>query len=307
MGDNSKIHWTDASWNPVTGCSHVSPGCEHCYAESLSLRMGWTKKPWGAQHAAENVVCHPERLSQPHHWKKPRRIFVNSMSDLFHEQVPFEFILRVFIEMSGAHRHTFQVLTKRPERMLAFFRWWEENQESIWHGEIGERLGHYFPLTFYKRPWPWVWLGVSVEDQRRADERIPLLLRTPAAVRFLSCEPLLDVVDLGRWLPDPAYEPPCDEYDPAGPGAGVEADGFPQCAMCGWPKKAHDERLHWIIAGGESGPKFRPMDLDWARSLRDQCAAAGVSFFYKQGSGLRPGMNRELDGQIWEQFPEASR
>jgi protein gp37 len=245
----SAIHWTDATWNPVTGCSRVSPGCEHCYAEALSLRYGWSRLPWTAPHAAENVVLHPERLGLPLRWRQPRRVFVNSMSDLFHERVPEAFIEEVFRVMAAAGWHTFQVLTKRPARMHAVVA------SDTFASAVGG--AHGWPL-------PNVWLGTSVEDQRRADERVPLLARTPAAVRFLSCEPLLGPLDLAPWL----------------------------------------DRLGWVIVGGESGPRHRPMDPDWARALRDQCAAAGVPFFFKQGAGPRPGMHRELDGRLWEQFPE---
>ena len=252
MSNKTAISWTERTWNPVTGCSHVSPGCLHCYAETLSLRYGWSKKPWTAQNAAENVVLHPNRLNQPLSWREPAMCFVNSMSDLFHEQVPFEFIDQVFDVMERCSHHTFQVLTKRPERMLEYtLRRWTP----------GELPAH-------------VWLGVSVEDQRRANERIPILIEVPAIVRFLSCEPLLGPVDLslhGRLEDGDFY-------------------GF-------W--------IGWVIAGGESGPGHRPMNLDWARTIRDQCLDAGIPFFFKQSSALRPGHNPVLDGQEWHQFPES--
>lgn len=225
MSDNSKIQWTEASWNPVTGCSVVSPGCEHCYAATLSQRFGYTKQPWTAQHAAENVQLHPERLDQPLHWRRPRRIFVNSMSDLFHDQVPDGFLIEVFAHMWWAPQHTFQVLTKRPARMG------DPVLMSLIETELRERersltaVDCPTPLLW---PLPNVWLGVSVEDQRSADERIPILLQTPGAVRFVSAEPLLEdiyipVLDMGR--------------------------------------------LDWIIIGGESGPNCRRLDLEWVRSL----------------------------------------
>jgi protein gp37 len=174
MGDRSAIEWTDATWNPVTGCSHVSEGCRHCYAEALSLRRGWSAKPWTARNAAENVVLHPDRLPQPLRWRQPRRVFVNSMSDLFHERIPAPFLDQVFAVMAQAARHTFQVLTKRPERM----------SEYLTNRDYGQQ------------PLPNVWLGVSVEDQAAVAERIPLLLQTPAAVRFISAEPLLGPLTL---------------------------------------------------------------------------------------------------------------
>lgn len=260
----TKISWTNQTWNPVTGCSHVSEGCRHCYAETLSLRYKYTNKPWTAQNAAENVVLHPERLDQPLHWRQPRMVFVNSMSDLFHELVPFEFIGKVFYVMSKASKHTFQVLTKRPERMLEFYAWMQASSTSH---EI-----------YREGDFPNVWLGVSCEDQRTANERIPLLLETPAAVRFLSCEPLLGEINLGLYGTVPKTVSP--QY------------------------RLTYQMLDWVIAGGESGPNFRKMDLDWARSLRDQCVNANVPFFYKQNSAYRSEQDTLLDGVEWHQFPK---
>ena len=225
----------------------------NCYAESLTKRYagrpGWPAEflPWTPENAGENVVLHPERLDGPLRWKKPRRIFVNSMSD---EAVPDEFIVEVFAVMARAPRHVFQVLTKRPERMLAFC-----SREAHWWGNKAEIAAR----EDYGKPLPNVWLGTSVENQRWADIRIPLLLQTPARVRFISAEPLLGPVDLRSYT---------------------------------WTKEqgAMRPRLDWVICGGESGPGRREMDLDWARSLRDQCRAAGVPFFFKQKSGPKPGM-----------------
>ncbi|MBO0777231.1 MAG: phage Gp37/Gp68 family protein [Ktedonobacteraceae bacterium] len=256
MGDTT-IGWTNKTWNPVTGCSHKSDGCRNCYAEALSLRYGWSSKPWTAVNAAENVVLRPERLQAPLHWKKPQMIFVNSMSDLFHEQVPDDYIEKVFSVMALASQHIYQVLTKRPERMM---RWCEAHspvfagQRPGWDGSV---------LT----PLPNVWLGTSVENQRAADERLPYLRNTRAVIRFLSCEPLLGPIDL---------------------------------LFSGRPI---DQRIDWVIAGGESGPHYRPMDLDWARSLRDQCQDAGVAFYYKQGASRFPGRNKQLDGREWQEYP----
>lgn len=270
MSDRSAIEWTDASWNPVSGCSKVSPGCAHCYAEALTLRFRPASKPWWPAFAAENVVLHPERLGAPLRWRRPRRVFVNSMSDLFHEQVPDAFIDRVFAVMALAQGQTFQVLTKRPERMRAYFarpdaeEWVADHiyaapmrESAQWVAAGRGRVSPAWPL-------PNVWLGVSVENERWAEARVPVLVETPAAVRFLSCEPLLGPLDLNRWLgrlpvdwrtnPDPV-EPPID----------------------------------WVIVGGESGPRARPMDLAWVRAIRDQCRRAGVPLFIKQLGGLRPG------------------
>ena len=177
------IEWTDETWNPVTGCSHVSDGCKNCYAEGIAKRFSGRNgfpvfQPWTARNAAHNVVLHPERLDAPLHWRKPRRVFVNSMSDLFHDQVPEEFIERIFDVMRCETQHTFQVLTKRPERM-----------RDIARREVAEN--GYLPNN--------IWLGVSAEDQATADERIPVLLDTPAAIRFVSAEPLLRPIDLERY------------------------------------------------------------------------------------------------------------
>jgi protein gp37 len=203
------IEWTDATWNPVTGCDKVSPGCDHCYAEKIALSD--TKNfPTGFA-----VTLHPERLDKPLHWRRPRRVFVNSMSDMFHDQIADEFIEQVWNTMAAAPRHTFQILTKRPGRMRS--------------------LAHRLPVLSN------VWLGVSAEDQRWAEIRVPVLLDTPAAVRFISAEPLLGAIDLTPYLP----------------------------------------QLDWVIVGGESGPNYRPMNPDWARDLRDQCTSAGVAFLFK--------------------------
>ena len=224
MGETA-IEWTDKVWNPVTGCSKVSQGCKNCYALRLFSKVYPGR-------AFTDVKCHAERLQAPLHWRKPALIFVNSMSDLFHEKVPFEFVDAVRQITFEAKLHTFQILTKRPERMLAYWNWASER--------------HLIP------GWPRnVWLGVSVEDQKTADERIPLLLQTPAAVRWISAEPMLGPIDLHRI--------------PFGTSNGSR---FPL--------------LDWVVTGGESGPGARPMHPDWARSLRDQCVAAGVPFFFKQ-------------------------
>ena len=325
----------------MIGCSHVSPGCEHCYAETLANRYGWTKKPWGAQYAAENVQLRPKRLNEPFKWKQPKRVFVNSLSDVFHEQIPDEYIAAMFGVMAASPQHTFQILTKRPERMLRWFakveEWTEQSREVFqsdtsdwrrWQCLVGaaiEQTGSGKLAGACSGPTPWplpnVWLGVSVEDQRRADERIPLLLRTPSAVRFLSCEPLLGSVDLGSLayvqLPQRVRSDtfPWDLQPLRIAPAGVhKAHVNPHGAVSAWTATGWlgikpDEmdwcrKVDWVIVGGESGPHFRPMDLDWARAIRDQCLAANVAFFYKQSSGLRSGMNPTLDGQTWQQFPE---
>ena len=247
---DTKIAWTDATWNPVTGCTKVSPGCDHCYAEAVAERFrGGKAFPHGF-----DVTLHPDRLDAPRHWRKPKRIFVNSMSDLFHKDIPDEFLVDVWATMYDTPRHTYQILTKRPHRM----------EHKI------KTLG----LTLQ----PNIWLGTSVENQTMADSRIPPLLNIfwPQGVskRFISAEPLLGPISLWWWLPTNGRAYGC--HPP----------------------------ISWCIVGGESGRGRRPMDLDWARSLRDQCQEAGAAFFFKQGNALRPGEDRELDGRTWDEFPQ---
>jgi protein gp37 len=221
------------------------------------------------------VKCLPERLAQPLGWKKPARVFVNSMSDLFHEAVPNEFIWRVFALMAATPRHTFQILTKRPERMNQWVR--SLGRGSYRMADIAREAGWSdAPVdAFFRFPLPNVWLGVSTENQAAADERIPLLLQTPAAVRFISAEPLIGPIRIRLYLP--------------------------------WsPAAAPTPRLDWVITGGESGKDHRPFDPQWAKDIRDQCVAAGVAFFHKQSGGPRPGMGTELDGQEWHQFPKVA-
>lgn len=254
MSDKAKIEWTDATWNPVTGCTKVSSGCKHCYAEREWPRL--TKLvPAYAGRAFTDVRTHEDRLGQPLRWKKPRKVFVNSMSDLFHPDVPDEFIDRVFEVMALSQQHTFQVLTKRADRM-------QDYVTRLNGGRLRNRLLMVdAPNSALAWPLPNVWLGVSVEDQASADERIPLLLDTPAAVRWISAEPLLGPVSF-RWAK-------WHDYSHRQPGfVHNHLDGM--------------RGIDWVVVGGESGPKARPMHPDWARSLRDQCASAGVPFLFKQ-------------------------
>jgi protein gp37 len=272
----------------------------------LSHRFGWTKKPWTAQNAAENVILHPERLDQPLRWRKPRRIFVNSMSDLFHERVPDEFIDRVWYVMHHARQHTFQILTKRPERML---RWLTESRDGLGQ-DARLRLMMTAAGTYalggnggpsFCWPLPNAHLGVSVEDQRRADERVPLLLQTPAAVRFLSCEPLLGSVDLDRYIGGDWFR----GGGPDGrswPGCTCAGDDVP-CEMCDalGPRPLID----WVIVGGESGPHHRPMEMAWIQDIADQCHAANVPLWVKQAAGPRPGEQGNIPDALWKtkEFP----
>lgn len=274
MSDRTKIEWTrsddgtpGATWNPVTGCtklSPASPGCQNCYASTFAERFRGT-----AGHYFErgfDVQLRPEKLDQPLRWRRPRRIFVNSMSDLFHDDVPADFIAKVFAIMALAPQHTFQILTKRHARMRSLLNDNAFLTDICEHGEWFAR--HWKPTKlddriFRRGPWPLpnVWLGVSTENQRWADIRIPALLDTPAAVRFISAEPLLGRINLHRkW----------------GYGPGID----------------------WIIVGGESGHGARPMHPDWARALRDQRAKVGAAFLFKQWGEWGPApwkIERQLD------------
>lgn len=259
MGDKSAIEWTDATWNPVTGCSKVSQGCKFCYAKREWPRLSANKETVYFGREFEDVRVHPERLLVPLNWARPRRIFVNSMSDLFHEDVPFEFIDRVFGVMSVCGQHQFQILTKRPERALEYLTSDQAARHAAWNmcgvaallenkssDEQGIVEVHARKVVTGYPPGN-VWIGTSVEDQETADQRIPILVKIPARVRYLSIEPLLGEVYLGGRL---------------------------------W--------VHWVIVGGESGPKARPMASDWVRLIRDQCAAMSVPFFFKQWGEWMP-------------------
>ena len=238
MSDGSSIGWTDATWNPWTGCEKVSPGCDHCYAETAAERWRGQK----AFPAGFDLTLRRYKLYEPIGWKCPRRVFTHSMSDPFLGAVPIDVFLEFWEVMLLADRHIFQVLTKRPGRA----RW---------------------VIDHYKLPLPpHIWLGVSVENQEMADFRIPVLQDIPTSQRFLSCEPLLGPLDLTPYL----------------------ATGD----------------IRWIIDGGESGPGRRGGDSDWFRSIRDACQTHGVPYFHKQGFAFRPGQDRLLDGDTWDQAPE---
>lgn len=231
----SKIEWTESTWNPVTGCTKISTGCKNCYAERMAKRlqaMGQFNYRNGF-----TLTCHPHVLDLPLHWKKPQMIFVNSMSDLFHKEVPKEFILKIFATMKKAPQHTFQILTKRAARLenLSSLLPWSEN----------------------------IWMGVTVENSDYK-ERIDSLRRTGAYIKFLSLEPLLD--DVGA---------------------------------------LNLEGIDWVIVGGESGPKARPIRASWVRNIRKQCKDQNVSFFFKQWGGVnKKKTGRTLDGQTWDELPK---
>lgn len=267
MSATTSIEWTDRSWNPVRGCSIVSPGCINCYAMKQAHRFsgpgrayeGLTKQTTAGPQWTGVVRTIEAALLEPLSWRKPARIFVNSMSDLFHEDVPDAFIDRVFAVMALAPQHTFQILTKRAERMRDYISGWADMRGTIESVAIREGLEFYTiasPLEFeseVRRPWPLpnVWLGVSCENQEQADKRIPLLLKTPATVRWVSAEPLLGPIEL-------TYR------RSAGPLGGYVSF------------------LDWVVVGGESGNGARPCDLAWVRSIVQQCKGASVPVFVKQ-------------------------
>lgn len=279
MSGDTKIEWTDATWNPTTGCDKVSPGCDHCYAMTLAPRL----KAMGSAHYQQDgdprtsgpgfgIAMHADSLDWPLRKKKPLRIFVNSMSDLFHDGVSDEFIAEVFVVMALAPHHTFQVLTKRHGRMRSLL---SSDRFAELMAEPAARRG----LPGVAWPVPNVWLGVSVENQQWANIRIPALLDTPAAIRFLSCEPLLGSVSL-----------------------------FANTAI------DTGTLVDWVIVGGESGRGARPMRPEWVRGLRYECNTYGIAFHFKQWGGHdehgkpmpKKASGRLLDGRTWDEFPKAA-
>lgn len=302
MSDKSAIEWTDATWNPVRGCVKVSPGCANCYAETFAERFRGV--PGHSYEQGFDLRLVPEKLTEPLRWKKPRRVFVNSMSDLFQDGVSDEYIDEVFAVMALAPRHTFQVLTKRADRMRAYLntagvasriaeraqalcgfdgskydvhaaahaspnRLVLPSSDVFWQGGCNPPDQPYRERWIIKT-WPLlnVWLGVSVENQHFADERIPVLLQTPAAVRFISAEPLLGPVNLWRFI-TAVQDGGCDPWA---------------------------STLNWVIVGGESGRGARPFHVEWARSIVEQCQSANVPVFVKQLGGLPV-----MDERTWRQ------
>jgi protein gp37 len=316
MAGQSAIEWTDKTWNPVTGCDRVSPGCAHCNALDRAARLKNMRQQRYQRDGDPKtsgpgfgLTLHPDRLEEPLRWRKPRRVFVNSMSDLFHEEIPDDYIARVFAAMAAAPQHTFQVLTKRPERMRDWFAW--EGQGINRCGTVRNEFDWHFakgldPMArLFDWPLPNVWLGVTIEN-RRFVRRADLLRQTPAAVRFISAEPLL-----GPLVPRAEhFHPEYGDYGQVHPGGDwywpdgkLVDDDTPPLDLTG---------IDWLIAGGESGPGRRPVDPNWVRDLRDWCIAAEVvgdelhstSFFFKQWGGRTPKAGgRELDGRTWDEFP----
>lgn len=319
MSASSNIEWCDSTWPVVTGCDKVSPGCQGCYA----IRDGWRlshnpnpavrsaydgtvrKTAGGALNWTGLVRPLPERLDWPLRWKKPRRVFVCNQSDLFHEDVPDVFILSVFTTMRAAGWHTFQILTKRAARMQSFahrLAWRTPTAEERAAGAYGFQAYLGDPGS---DPLPNIWLGVSAENQEYADERIPLLLQTPATVRFVSAEPLIGPIDFNRLH---AGGEVCSE----GCGEKVTYSAFHASAHCGCCVEGDEpvawHSLNWVIVGGESGPGRRPIEVAWVRSIVEQCRDAGVPVFVKQDSGPRPGLRGRIPDELWvREFPEAPR
>lgn len=334
MAENSTIEWTDATWNPITGCKIVSPGCTNCYAMGLAgtrlkhipSRVGLTVETKAGPVWNGQVRLNEEWLSQPLLWRRPRKIFVCAHGDLFAEGVPDEWIDRVFAVMAAGHRHTYQVLTKRSARMRAYLTApdvvdriiaaLQALSESLgagkssrdpkgWAGWDAFAASENLKLGNERSSWPlWplasIWLGVSAEDQRRADERVPDLLATPAAVRFVSAEPLLGPIDFEAM--------PFAEGDPRHRWSALTGQAILHATgSSGRPdftvrmRSPLKPRLDWIIVGGESGPKARPMHPAWARQIRDACAAAGIAFHFKQhGAWAAIDQSAGADQAGWE-------
>lgn len=300
MADKTGIEWTDATWNPIRGCSRVSDGCRYCYAERVAARFSGPGQPYegllarGGQWNGQ-IKLVESVMDQPLRWRKQRRIFVNSMSDLFHENVPDDVIARVFAIMSRASTHTFQILTKRPERMRTWVRavrkckagWITHNGnnpaafggDGIIVAHPSYSNGRYLSAHVVSENWPLpnVWLGVSVENQATANERIPLLLETPAAVRWISAEPLLGSVDLTTVDTGSGWRDCLHGYF-----------RYPIDLSGHYANEPIEGNIDWVVVGGESGPGARPMHPDWARAVRNQCQAAGVPFLFKQWGEWAP-------------------
>ena len=299
------IQWTNETWNPIVGCTIVSKGCTNCYAMAQAGRLldgnpntphykGTTQKTKAGYVWTGKVFLAPDKtIIQPMRWTRARMIFVNSMGDVFHEDVPNEWIDQIFAVMALSPQHTFQILTKRPERMRQYLAK-NDSRRGDALGRLVTRMGYEGPLELLPWPLPNVWLGVSVEDQATADQRIPVLLNTPAALRWISAEPLLGPLDLTKVCLLPKIE--------GSIRAGIHIDALrgryieSGCDYIGdWdvdgpcPVGAPPLKLDWAVVGGESGPKARPMHEHWPLDIRDACADAEVAFFFKQWGAWCPG------------------
>jgi protein gp37 len=292
MGVTS-IEWTDRTWNPVSGCTRVSDGCLHCYiARTPPLRIHGRKFDRPGIGGSTGVELHDGRMFQPLSWRKPCKVFVCSLADLFHDRVPDEHVAKVWATMARAPRHTFQVLTKRPARMRSLL------SSAAFAARVAQIIGGTADLVW---PLPNVWCGTSTENQETAGLRIPILLDTPAAVHWISAEPLLGPLDVSGWL---RPSPGCAHVGADG-CCRHEASATPEChtgMTCPLTPAWHG--LDWVVLGGESGPGARAMGPSWARSLRDQCASAAVPFLFKQWGGRTPKTGgRTLDERTWDEAP----
>lgn len=340
---DTEIGWTHPPgtvrgrvWNPSTGCDQVSPGCgmplpgvdpgdPHgtCYALTLAARLkGMGAKAYQVDGDPRTsgpgfaLQMHPDRLDQPLHWAQPSGVFINSMSDLLHPKVTDEFVAECLAVVALTPWHTYQWLTKRSPRLRSLLN--RPGFEVAVNQAVLRRDRHAAPVLW---PLPNLWAGVSVESQEQAERRLPDLYATPAAVRWVSAEPLLEPVNLWQWI---QHDDPDAECSACGNEVwAADTEGHPVQHLCtvacgpeGCGNEGGDEgtwcdgkpvpypTLDWVVVGGESGPGFRPLNLDWARSLRDQCQAAGVAFFYKQEGGRTPkARGRLLDGREWNQYP----
>jgi protein gp37 len=316
----TSIEWTEKSWNVVTGCDRISPGCDNCYALAMAKRLKGMEQARGAANPKYQtdgdprtsgpgfgLAVHPDALTEPLRWKKPRRIFVNSMSDLFHARVPREFLVRVFAVMAATPQHTYQILTKRPDRAARILT-------DLCRCGTGHPPGEHFRSSmewaatshsptyvpglehgiYHRSGWPLpnVWIGTSVENQKYADLRIPALLDTPAAVRFLSMEPLLGPVDLCGPIVPGRGRPKLTYWLDGRPGWGPEqTDGRGRV----FQELAVGPRIDWVIVGGESGPGARPMELDWVTDLVEQCQHSKTPVFVKQLGSVWARANNATD------------
>lgn len=298
MADRTSIEWTDATWNPIVGCSVLSPGCTNCYAMRLSgtrlkhhpSRAGLTTETKAGPVWTGETRLDERTLLQPLRWRRPRKIFVCAHSDLFHDATPDGWIDRVFAIMALCPQHTFQVLTKRPERLLKYVG--NLPNRVVLAADAGHLMGLWPSQCAeieraLRMPLPNVWIGVTAEDQTRANARIPVLLATPAAKRFVSIEPMLGPIHLDDIVMTGSF-----------------SDWHINALHCEEPgeTKDHpigDRTLDWVIVGGESGPNARPMHPDWVRAIRDQCAAAGVPFLFKQWGAWFPVLDRDRDDPDW--------
>ena len=277
--NKTSIEWTDYTWNPVTGCTKISAGCRSCYAETMATRFWGTRK-------FTDVQMHPERLQEPFEIGSKldgKKVFVCDVSDLFHEKVTFAFIASVYSVIASKPLTIFQILTKRPDRALEFYQWATKNVDKV-----KTELKKIMPFLYLTFPPKNIWIGTSVENQEQADKRIPLLLQIPASVRFLSCEPLIGELDLTNIVTNDNVN---FQDQPMVNCLKVrESEFFPN----GWDYR----KIDWVITGGESGHQARPMSPDWVRSLRDQCAAANVPFFFKQWGAYVPWVD-EPNKRVW--------